>query len=64
MLPPSSGQGRRLLPTQKNLRTRFYEDYYKMAVDHDKDLVKKYDDDLDTTLIFVRYHTARVSYTC
>lgn len=51
-------------PIQETLRTQFYDDYHKVAGEHDKDFVKKHDDDLDTTLIFVRCHAFRVSYTC
>lgn len=39
---------------QEDFRTKFYELYRKEAEDHDKDFIKKYDEDLNTTLIFVR----------
>ena len=34
-------------------RARFYEDYRKVAEDYDKEYMKKCDEDLNTTLIFV-----------
>ena len=34
-------------------RTRFYEDYHKAAEEHDRGFLKKHDEDLNTTLIFV-----------
>ena len=36
-------------------RVDFYTMYKKEAADYDTDYVKKYDEDLNTTLIFVRY---------
>lgn len=63
-LTPSPSKVRGLLPIQDNLRTKFYEEYHKMAEEHDKDFVKKYDDDLDTTLIFVRCRTLQMFCTC
>ena len=35
-------------------RSRFYEDYRKVAEEYDKEFMKRYDEDLNTTLIFVR----------
>ena len=35
-----------------------------MAEEHDKGFVKKHDDDLSGTLIFVRYHIVQALYTC
>jgi hypothetical protein len=34
-------------------RARFYEDYHKVAEEYDKEFLKKHDEDLNTTLIFV-----------
>jgi len=34
-------------------RSRFYKDYHKVAEEYDKELNKRYDEDLNTTLIFV-----------
>ena len=39
---------------QEDVRAEFYEVYRKEAEIHDKDFIKKYDEDLNTTLIFVR----------
>ena len=36
-------------------RVDFYTMYKKEAAEYDTDYVKKYDEDLNTTLIFVRY---------
>ena len=39
---------------QGHLRTEFYKLYQKEATEYDREFMKKYDDDLNTTLIFVR----------
>ena len=47
----------------EDYRAHFYETYRKEAEDYDKDFIKKHDEDLNTTLIFVslvRYLNARV----
>ena len=41
------------MPTQGDHRARFYEDYHKVAEEYDKEFLKKHDEDLNTTLIFV-----------
>ena len=41
------------MPAQEDHRARFYERYRKQAEDYDKEFLKKYDEDLNTTLIFV-----------
>ena len=41
------------MQTQVDHRVRFYEDYRKVAEEYDKDFLKKHDEDLNTTLIFV-----------
>jgi len=38
---------------QEGLRARFYKPYQKEAEEYDREFAKKYDDDLNTTLIFV-----------
>jgi len=38
---------------QEDLRARFYKLYRKEAEEYDKGFMKKYDEDLNTTLIFV-----------
>jgi len=40
---------------QEDHRSRFYEHYRKEAEEYDKEFMKKYDEDLNTTLIFVSY---------
>ena len=37
----------------RDLRDKFYKHYRKEAEDYDKDFMKKYEENLDTTLIFV-----------
>ena len=39
---------------QEDLRAEFYKHYRKEAEEYDKDFIKKHDEDLNTTLIFVR----------
>jgi len=46
-------QKKGLPPTAEDYRARFYEIYRQEAEDHDKEFIKKYDGDLNTTLIFV-----------
>ena len=41
------------IPIQEDHRARFYESYRKVAGEYDKGFLKKHDDDLTTTLIFV-----------
>jgi len=44
----------------------FYNKFHRIADDHDRDFVKKYDEDLDTTLIFVSIFriSTLVSFSC
>ena len=42
-------------------RVDFYTMYKREAAEYDTDYVKKYDEDLNTTLIFVRYFKPQVS---
>ena len=42
-------------PTHEDHRTRFYEHYRKESEEYDKEFIKKYDEDLNTTLIFVGF---------
>ena len=44
-----------LSPTHEDHRARFYEHYRKEAEEYDKETIKKYDEDLNTTLIFVSF---------
>ena len=39
--------------TPEDPRSRFYEDYRNVAEEYDKEFMKRYDEDLNTTLIFV-----------
>ena len=38
---------------KEDRRARFYEHYRKEAKEYDEEFIKKYDEDLNTTLIFV-----------
>ena len=49
--PRSTKQG--LPSTQEDPRARFFEDYCNEAEEYDREFMKKYDEDLNTTLIFV-----------
>ena len=50
---PLCSQKTSLPPTAEDYRARFYEVYRQEAEDYDKEFIKKYDEDLNTTLIFV-----------
>ena len=51
--PPDRTKGN-LEASREDPRTQFYNHYRKEAEEYDKDFMKKYDEDLNTTLIFVR----------
>ena len=38
---------------QEEYRTRFYEVYRQEAEEYDREFIKRYDEDMSTTLIFV-----------
>ena len=40
-------------PIQEDHKAQFYEGYRKVAEEYDKEFIKKYDRDLNTTLVFV-----------
>ena len=40
-------------PPQEGPQAQFYKEYHKVAEEYDKEFLKKYDEDLNTTLIFV-----------
>ena len=40
-------------PIHGDKKALFYEDYHKIAGEYDREFIKKYDEDLNTTLIFV-----------
>jgi len=46
-------QGEVSVPAVKDPRADFYKIYRKEAEEYDKEFIKKYDEDLNTTLIFV-----------
>ena len=52
---PSCSQTKGSPPTTEDLRGKFYERYRKEAEEYDKEFLKKHDEDLNTTLIFVCY---------
>ena len=55
-LRPSDSEEEDALPADREDRqARFYQDYRKVAEEYDKDFLKKYDEDLNTTLIFVSF---------
>lgn len=47
------------LSTQDGREARFYDHYRKVSEEYDKDFLKKYGEDLDTTLIFVGSTSSR-----
>ena len=49
----SHSQNQGTSQTQDDHEARFYDSYRKVAEEYDKDFLKKYGEDLDTTLIFV-----------
>ena len=51
---PSHSPGNDVRSTQEDHRAEFYEHYRKDAEEYDKGFMKKQDEDLNTTLIFVR----------
>ena len=42
-----------LLGTTRNPGAEFYDKFLRAADDHDRGFVKKYDEDLNSTLVFV-----------
>jgi hypothetical protein len=42
-----------ILGTSSNARVEFYDKFQREADEYDRDFMKKYDEDLNTTLIFV-----------
>jgi len=47
--------------TANSARADFYNKFQREADDHDRDFMKKYDEDLNTTLIFVSISSASAS---
>ena len=54
-LRPSRSWKQDMPLTQEEHQARFYADYRKVADEYDKEFLKKYDEDLNTTLIFVSF---------
>ena len=54
-LRPLCSEKQGIPPTQEDHRARFFEHYRKEAEDYDREFMKKYDEDLNTTLIFVSF---------
>ena len=52
-----------LLGTSSSARGEFYDKFQREADEYDRDFMKKYDEDLNTTLIFVSLDFAFVSAT-
>ena len=44
-----------LLGTTSSARVEFYDKFQREADEYDRDFMKKYDEDLNTTLIFVSF---------
>ena len=53
-IKPPRSQDQNDSSNQANFRAQFYENYRKGAEEYDKEFMKKYEEDLNTTLIFVR----------
>ena len=47
--------GQDILPPQEDHQAGFYDAYRKVAEEYDREFMKKHDQDLDTTLIFVSF---------
>ena len=54
-LRPSCSGKPDVLPTHEDHQAQFYKDYQKIAEEYDKEFLKRYDEDLNTTLIFVSF---------
>ncbi|KAF9782345.1 hypothetical protein BJ322DRAFT_215262 [Thelephora terrestris] len=50
-----------LLGTEDNARVEFYKEFQRQTSNHDREFIKKYDDDLSTTLIFAGLFSAVAS---
>ena len=54
-LKPSLSQKQDMPPIQEDAQAEFYKNYRKVAEEYDKEFLKKHDEDLNTTLIFVSH---------
>ena len=52
---PACSPKRDQLPAKVDLQAHFYDSYRKVAEEYDKEFLKKNDEDLNTTLIFVSF---------
>ena len=43
-------------PAQEDLRTKFYQKYHHEAEEYDREFINKYNEDMNTTLIFVGFY--------
>ena len=50
---PLPSQEQTFPTVQEDYRTRFYEVYRQEAEEYDREFIKRYDEDMSTTLIFV-----------
>jgi len=50
---PLCSQEKELTSAQEDPRAKFYDMYRTEAEEYDREFIKKYDEDLNTTLIFV-----------
>ena len=53
VVKPLRSQKQESPPTQEDYRTKFYELYHREAEEYDREFIKRHDEDLNTTLIFV-----------
>jgi len=53
VVEPLCSLGKQLPSAQEDPRAAFYDIYHREAEEYDRDFIKKYDEDLNTTLIFV-----------
>ena len=63
-IKPSCSQQQDFRPTQEDYRTKFYDIYYGVAEDYDREFIKRYDEDLNTSLIFVCFLTSPMPTIC
>lgn len=54
-LRPPRNRKQHAQPTQPDHRARFFEEYRKEAEEYDREFMGKFDEDLNTTLIFVSF---------
>jgi hypothetical protein len=52
-----------ILGTASSARVTFYDKFQREADEYDRDFMKKYDEDLNTTLIFVSHFFLSFSFS-